>query len=213
MSKSAKQIRLMDEIINLIWRAEERSDNPADQEVLAAARKLVDDHHNPAPPEGTETPWQQYKRAGKSGCGSYLQAELVAVHRAIHILKTLGPGQKMKLEDLHDQAIQYANKFPGIGAKYREAVPRIDALADLGLIAIDSDPEDRETKVVRITVKGFLATPQEWEDEVDEVVEEGRDIDMSAFDDVSPGGSFNYYPDPDRPESSAFLAELMSLND
>lgn len=132
----------------------------------------------------TLTPWQQYKamRDDPTACGGfshYIMAEHVALHRAVYILKQLEAGETMLYTDLLKRSVEYANSFPGIGAKYREAGPRIEALADYGVIVFDGDPSEPPT-TVRLTAKGFLAQPHEWFDEKTKEEEE-YDFDADSF--------------------------------
>lgn len=111
------------------------------------------------------TSWElfQFLEAHESGEGSYLQAELIACHRAMDIMKSLGPGEAISFQDWIEKAVEYANHFPNIGAKYRDVVPRLMALANYGLVIIDGDPDqDSHKAMVKITPKGYLAEPYEY---------------------------------------------------
>ena len=127
-----------------------------------------------------QSPWQQYTSYRGSDQESYYKAELVAVHRAVHILKQLGRGEVVTYRKLMTDSVEYANGFPGIGAKYRDVDPRLRALADYGVVHIDGDPDDWDNATVRVTAKGFLARPEEW---YDERTKEDEDVDFSLFSD------------------------------
>lgn len=104
----------------------------------------------------------------ESGMGSYLQAEVVAVYRAVDILKALGPGETMTVRDWANKAVEFANQFPNIGCKYRDVMPLLFRLQDYGLVKFTGSPDNPETNEdwdrtsVRITAKGFLAERREY---------------------------------------------------
>ena len=110
------------------------------------------------------TPWEQFQRyeTDDSGMSHYFQAELIAVHKAMEVLKSLPAGERITYKDLLTKAVEFANQFPNIGAKYRDTNCRMYTLADYGLIAFDGDPEKWEECYVRLTAKGYLARPEEW---------------------------------------------------
>lgn len=110
------------------------------------------------------TPWEQFQRyeTEDSGMSHYLQAELIAVHKAMEVLKGLPAGEKITYKNLLTKAVEFANQFPGIGAKYRDANCRMYAMADYGLVEFDGDPEKWDECHVRLTAKGYLARPEEW---------------------------------------------------
>jgi hypothetical protein len=117
----------------------------------------------------SKTPWQLFQEIGTdpSGLGDYVQAEFIAVFRAIDSLKRLPYDRTMTFLDWATDAIEFANRFPRIGAKYREAAPLLMALEDYGLVEFGGEGDLNEfndwSKVtVRITAKGFLAQPSEY---------------------------------------------------
>lgn len=152
------------------------------------------------------SPYEQFKHIGEDkeghGMSHYIQAEYVAVHRAMYVLKQLEPGQTITYYDLMKRAVEYANQFPGIGAKYRDTGPRIEALASYGIIVFDGDPEDWEKTTVRLTPKGFLARPEEWYKDNYQPDRE-PEFNPEAFQ------PYNYYPDERDPAmDEAFIREL-----
>lgn len=151
------------------------------------------------------SPYQQFKRIGEDkeghGMSDYLQAEYVAVHRAIYVLKQLEPGQTITYCDLMKRAVEYANQFPGIGAKYRDVGPRIEVLADYGIIEFSGNPEDWENVTVRLTPKGFLSRPEEWYKDT------YTPNPIPEF--LTEYMPYNYYPDERDPAlDEAFIREL-----
>jgi len=161
------------------------------------------------------SPYQQFKELGEDreghGMSHYLQAELVAVHRAIYVLKQLEPGQTITYKALMERAVEYANQFPGIGAKYRDVGPRIEALESYGIVKFDGDPEDWEKTTVRLTAKGFLARPEEWyNDGPSEGEAPGFRPEMFEPYNYNPDGDWNVGPqyEDNIAEDVAFLREL-----
>lgn len=155
------------------------------------------------------TPYQQFCHLADdvdgSGMGHYLAAELVACHRLVEILKNQFP-EPISFQSLVTQAIEFANAFPGIGAKYRDFIPRVFALADHGVLAFDGgipdlDSTDWNTINLRITAKGYLATPREW---FKDKRREGKEItfDPAKFDAAMKAD------DPQFPPDASFLNEL-----
>lgn len=103
--------------------------------------------------------WDLFEYLGdhESGLGHYLQAELVATHKAMDIMKSLDIGEKISFHDWITACIEYANQFSEIGAKYRDFFPRLLILQKNGLVTISDDPEkDWNTAMVSITAKGYL---------------------------------------------------------
>jgi hypothetical protein len=149
------------------------------------------------------SPWKQFKMYNENDDGGshYYQAELVAVHRAIYILKQLEPGQTITYHDLMTRSVEYANQFHGIGAKYRDTSPRIELLADYGVIAFDGDPEDWENTKVRLTAKGFLARPEEWYEDKGKIKERAYVCDSMMY---------NYNRTP-LPGDDSFFSELKNM--
>lgn len=145
------------------------------------------------------------------GMGHYLAAELVACHRLVEILKNQFP-EPISLDSVVQQAVEFANAFPGIGAKYRDFLPRVFALADHGVIAFeggipDLDRQDWKTIQLRITAKGYLASPKEWfKDKRQEEKEIRFDATFPPADPADP-------PDDRVGGDTAFLNELERMVD
>lgn len=159
------------------------------------------------------TPYQQFCHLADDvdghGMGHYLAAELVAVHRLVEILKNQFP-EPISFDSLVTQAIEFANAFPGIGAKYRDFIPRVFALADHGVIAFDGgipdlDRTDWKAITLRITAKGYLATPKEWFKDKRQQEKEIT-FDAARFD-----AAMKEPADP--PSDTSFLEELERLGD
>jgi hypothetical protein len=108
-----------------------------------------------------ESLWSYYKKAENcpSGMGRYIQGESIALTKAMDILKSLEANQSITLEDWSRKSIDYANQFPNVSCKYRDALPRMLDLQRTGYVVIDGDVDTHDWKTikVRITAKGFFS--------------------------------------------------------
>lgn len=110
-----------------------------------------------------QSAWQEF--IDLADC-EYLQAELVAIHRAVNQLRLKG---KMNFEEWITDAIEFAGLLT-LGAKYRDFHPRLWALGNkYGMVHFDGDIDEYEnwkTTTVTITAKGYLAEYSEWSKEL-----------------------------------------------